>query len=88
MRVAGGPKLEEWRRERGWSQDELATALTCSQQMVSALCGQSTTPGTDLATRIQVVTRGRVKVQDWLPPEELEQTRAAARRARSAGLGG
>lgn len=65
-------RLVEWRKEKGWTQDELADALDCSQPFVSLIERRSNPqiPGRDQMIRIHRLTKGAVSPNDFydLPP--------------------
>lgn len=73
-------------KARGWKQEDAATALGCSQGMVSSLLSGTKLPGRLLANRIERLTSERVpshrrdviRSEDW---DEVELARRAERGA-------
>jgi transcriptional regulator with XRE-family HTH domain len=67
-----GVRLAEWRKQQGWTQDELAGQLDCSQSFVSLIerATDPQIPGRDWMVKIYQLTRGAVAPNDFyeLPP--------------------
>lgn len=65
-------RLAEWRKEQGWTQDELAAALDCSQPFISLIERRTggQIPSRDWMLKIWRLTKGLVAPNDFydLPP--------------------
>ncbi|HKQ95075.1 MAG TPA: 3,4-dihydroxy-2-butanone-4-phosphate synthase [Aestuariivirgaceae bacterium] len=62
-------KLAEWLDRSGITQNDLARALGVTQGRISQVLGGAR-PSFDLASRIQAVTRNKVRPEDFLGPEQ------------------
>ena len=62
-------KLSDWMGRQGITQNDLARALGVTQGRVSQVIAGAK-PSLDLASRIQAVTRNKVKPEDFLTPED------------------
>lgn len=68
-------RLAEWRKQQGWTQDELAARLDCSQPFVSLIerAADPQIPGRDWMIKIYQLTKGAVSPNDFYDLPALGQ---------------
>lgn len=73
-------KLAAWRKAKGWTQDNLAEALGCSQPYVSQIerAADPIIPGPELMRKLYVLSLGEVQPNDFYDLPALELLEAAA----------
>jgi predicted XRE-type DNA-binding protein len=77
-------KLKEWLAQQAMTQEAFAKLLGSDQPHVSDLVRGKIRPRLDSIVKIEEVTKGAVKAQDWLEPKKrlrLEKLKAAVRKA-------
>lgn len=78
-------KLKEWLSKEGLTQEAFAKLLGSDQGHVSDLVRGKVRPRLDSVARIEEVTKGVVRAQDWLEPKKqkvrVEKLKAAVRKA-------
>jgi transcriptional regulator with XRE-family HTH domain len=72
-------RLAAWRREQGWTQQQLADALGITQGTVSQIerVGSTQTPMTETVIAVYRVTRGAVTPNDFYELPSLDQLELA-----------
>jgi transcriptional regulator with XRE-family HTH domain len=78
-------KLKEWLSNEGLTQEAFAKLLGSDQGHISDLVLGKVRPRLDSVARVEEVTKGAVKAQDWLEPKKqkvrVEKLKAAVRKA-------
>lgn len=62
-------KLKSWMSREGWGNQRLARELGVSCPYVSQWRSNARQPGRDKAIKLEVVTKGAVRVSDWKAPQ-------------------
>ena len=72
-------RLAQWRKEKGWTQQELADALGIAQGTVSQIerYGATQVPSPETILAIYKVTRGDVAPNDFYPLPPIDQLELA-----------
>lgn len=60
-----GARLRAWRRERKYSQKDLAERLGIRQGSLAAYETDARVPRLDIAARIERETKGEIRMQGW-----------------------
>jgi transcriptional regulator with XRE-family HTH domain len=75
---AVGMKLDHYIKERGVTEQELATATGYSQGTINKLRNGKINPTLELLTRVTEATNGAVTPNDFLPPFRSDESPSSA----------
>jgi transcriptional regulator with XRE-family HTH domain len=70
-------KLADWRKEQGWTQQQLATALECTISSVARYENGTRDPEPAMKERIFLLTEGQVEPNDFYPVARWRRAVAA-----------